>query len=221
MKKTASVSLLSLIGALSLFPVIASATSITASVTNPGTGTGQLADINDTFVHGPFTISYAGDPNSFGSTEDVTAGDGLDESWDWSFDYRDAYDPLVFNAATVLSKAELTLKLVGNSQQVQAGGSENARILWLSTFSVLFPAVDQEITATFDLLDYYTSAQVMERFVSTDYDGTGTIRMRFLDDAVVNYAELSLTTAAVPEPATLLLVGLGLAGLGFMRQRKA
>jgi len=203
------------------FPINCFSDTIIASVSNPNTGIGTLANVNDSFSYGPFTIMYAGDPDSYGSPEDIAAGDGLDESWDWSFDYRYNYDPLVFNSNTILTSAVLTLNLTANGSQVSIGNMETVRMLWLDPIDeVLFSTVNEPDTITINLLTYYTSAEIMGRFMSTDYDGQGTIRMRFLDDAVVNFAELSLSSSPVPEPATMILFGIGLIGLAGLSRKQ-
>jgi hypothetical protein len=201
------------------FPTSGFSVTITDSVTNPGTAIGTVSGLDDAFIYGDFTIRYSGSVWT-GDAEDVSVGEGLDESWDWSFDYTGLYDPSVFNESTVLSSALLTIRLTANSAQVDPGDSEYLRILWLDNFALpAFTKVDEEEEFVVDLLDYYSSAQIMERFMSTSYDGTGTIPMRFIDDAVVNYAELSLTTSPVPPPAAIVLLGSGLAGLAGIRRK--
>jgi hypothetical protein len=201
------------------FPTSGFSVTITDSVTNPGTAIGTVSGLDDAFIYGDFTIRYSGSVWT-GDAEDVSVGEGLDESWDWSFDYTGLYDPSVFNESTVLSSALLTIRLTANSAQVDPGDSEYLRILWLDNFALpAFTKVDEEEEFVVDLLDYYSSAQIMERFMSTSYDGTGTIPMRFIDDAVVNYAELSLTTSPVPAPAAIVLLGSGLAGLAGIRRK--
>ncbi len=68
------------------------------------------------------------------------------------------------------------------------------------------------------LLDFDTSSQILGLFSA----GGGRLQFQYDDDALVGQASLRLS--AVPEPSTLLTVGLGLIGLagyaGRMRFRR-
>lgn len=54
--------------------------------------------------------------------------------------------------------------------------------------------------------------------------GSDTVELVYLDTApegfAINFAELSIETSAIPEPATLLLLGIGLMGFAGIRRRK-
>lgn len=74
---------------------------------------------------------------------------------------------------------------------------------------------------TLNLLDFYNHQQ-LENFLSFgigDFVNDGRILLTYADDSIVSGASLRFTASDVPEPVTLALMSIGLAGIGFGKRR--
>jgi len=136
-------------------------------------------------------------------------GNGIDEYTTWVFDFTSDTDYGAFSATDTLTSAWLTLTLTPKTGLIT---TDSMRINGLPVITDIIQSLAVGVTTTieFELLTYYTSDQIMGEFASSVL---GEIGMFYQDDAILSFASLDLTTAPVPEPATMLLFGLGILGL--------
>ena len=74
----------------------------------------------------------------------------------------------------------------------------------------------QPLDYGFDLLDWYSEDDLKNLILNNN----GIVNIGAADDSIVHMGTLSVTVAAVPEPASLFLFGSGLVGLAAWRLRK-
>lgn len=183
----------------------ASAAIIYAEASGSSNPTTITATPTNSLTNGDFIITQ--DPSSCCST---LLGDGNNDDTAWTFDFGSSANVM---AGETLASAMLTLAL-----QTTAGVvSDTIEIVGLgaraaSEIRGLPGGFDGSIT--FDLLPYYSSLAILAELANPT---TGQLSMIYEDDAIVSYARLTLATA-VPEPASLALICIGLAGLGYQRQ---
>jgi hypothetical protein len=108
----------------------------------------------------------------------------------------------------------MTLTLRPASQLITTDQFGVEGLPFISTTIQQLP-VGQTATLTWDLLEFYRPTTLLDVLMRHQ----GLLAMRYADDAVVSFAQLTLQTTTVPEPGTLLLVTLGLGIYGYRWRR--
>ena len=184
--------------ALTISAVANGSTSPAIETIPPGGGTVSV-------TNGDFTITQTS-PAGY-SYPDV--GDALNETTTWTFDFTSDSNFSSFSDLTPLSSAIITLSLTYitgiSTDSLFPEGITGVRVDEIRNLPEPPWPTTGFVTLQFDLLNYYSSDDILSVFSSNDY---GKIPMIYKDDAIVSYAKLDLNQ--VPEPGTLLLLGSGL-----------
>lgn len=181
-----------------------------------------------TLIHGDILVNFA---NDLGATSSVV-GDGKNEEswfvWDFSGDANFAS----FNASTdPLTSAWVTLDLKPTDQFYTT--SDSLSIPGLSgshsnPSSPLPGALPDSVTIEFELIGTYSAGDILSKYLGGGAFGPndelsnvpGALPGKYFDDSSVRSATMTLTRgAAVAEPATMFLVGLG--AFGLLRTRRS
>jgi hypothetical protein len=172
-------------------------------------------------INGDFTILQAP-----GAVE-PTVGDGIDDWTRGIFDFRGdpAYAQFITGGTITAATLSLVLSpvdgLFSNDQfNLENGPFTGSPEIGNQLYDNAFLENGISKIVTLNLLNYFTSEQLMN-FLSGgtgDFLNDGRIVFTYGDDTIVSGAMMQLT--AVPEPPTLALVGVALAGFGAARRRK-
>lgn len=201
------------IGAGLLTTAMAVAGTISGSVT--GSDTPGTADFPSTVANGGFTIS---------ASAPSVVGDGIDDETNWVIDFTGHPNFGTFNTAVPLTVATLNMML----RPVNTGtggpqGITDDRVgippasLYISTPAINDLPVGVLSPVSINLLSFFTSAQILDVLTNNG----GTMPMVYGDDAVVSYAEVTLSNEVVPEPSTWLLLSAGVGAMVALRRRRA
>lgn len=191
-------------------PIRSDAASITITAGAVGTIVPTTALFPATVANGDFTIA--------GNAVAPLAGDGVDDTTRWTFDFSGDPDLASFHAATgPLTAASLTLSLVPRDALIT---TDVVRIETLS--DIVTPAiqglpVDAVAFVALDLLDFYSPDDILAAL-----GGLATLPMVYADDAVVFQSVINLTrvTESVPAPGSIALALVGLGCLLVHRARR-
>ena len=192
--------------------------AVTISATASGSPTPPQIPVDNspvTIINGDFTIT-----DSSGFNE--IAGNGINESTTWNFNFSNNSNLNLFTPSTQLSSALFTLTINPKQQFVTTdttgiGGGISELVNVLDIPNV--PPVGETGTITFDLLDFGFSQTTLLTVLNAD--SSKTIPWFYQDDAIISFAQLDLTTETVPEPSSILgLLAFGAFGIGSRLNRK-
>ena len=145
------------------------------------------------------SVDFAVDPSLFSITVPVVAGNDYDQDdrGVFEFDFNagangDTFSWVAWDSGYLAGSTSFTLSSLAFD--------DSSALIGFDVLSSLLDGITVSTTATSLTVDY----------TSAGYIGPGTV-----------LSGRYITTSSVPEPGTLALLGLGLAGLGFTRQRKA
>jgi len=194
------------------------ATSLAIGGTISGSVTGSNTPATDNHpnvvVNGGFTISASG-PS--------VVGDGIDDQTDWVVNFTGHPNFGSFNTGVPLTMASLSMMI----RPVSTGtagpqGITDDRVgippanLFISTPAITGLPIGVLSPVNIDLLSFFTSAEILGVFVSN----AGTIPMVYGDDAIVSYAEVTLSNEVIPEPSTWVLLSAGVGAMVAVRRRR-
>jgi len=122
-------------------------------------------------------------------------------SVDWWFYLTPEYNP----SGMYLTDATITLNLRGDGDTANETATFQVSTAGLQTWTLTNPNIDVTLEITTGL--------------SSLQDGTGYFRLRAIEGDFW-FESARLTANAVPEPTTLMLIGLGLLGIAGLRRKK-
>jgi hypothetical protein len=185
--------------------ILASGLAVAGTISGSVTGSGSPVTDNfpNVVVNGGFTIA---------ATAPSVVGDGIDDETTWTIDFNGHPNFGSFNTAIPLTLATLNLTLHPVSTGTGQQGITDDRVgippgnLYINTPAITGLPVGVTSPVSLDLLSFFTSAEILAVFTANN----GTIPMVYGDDAIVSFAEVTLSNEVVPEPSTWLLLSAGM-----------
>ena len=220
-RSTASTTALLALPLMLAVSLSAQAATITASAFAAQAIPSAPVDASLNLVNGDFTI--LANP---GAGPGHVTGDGVDETTRWTFDFSSHPEYAAALADGHIVEARLTFRLSTQFFVAGAGpwtdiafatdGTSSVFPGWnIPSFLTGTPGTWEMGTITTDLIgNVGVNGTELFNFMASR---GGQLPFQYADDAVVGFAQLTLVTAPVPEPAAWMMLSLGLLPLAWRK----